>query len=79
MSIDCSLQAQEDRKQQLRDLLAKRNSGVQSVSDRSRSVTYQSPGVLNELIRAVKRDIDYCEGGGQRPRRVIFLPYSKWF
>jgi hypothetical protein len=78
MTIDCSIEAQDQRRQLLKDLMAKRYSGVQSVSDRSRSVTYQSPGDLSRLIKNLQQEIDYCDGRPWRPRRVVFLPYDKW-
>jgi hypothetical protein len=79
MTIDCSIQAQDDRRRMLKELLEKRYSGVSSISDRSRSVNYQSPGDLARLIKSLQQEIDYCETGQiARPRRFVHLPYNKW-
>jgi hypothetical protein len=81
MPLDCSVQAQDKRREMLRDLIEKRYSGVQSVSDRSRSVTYQDPVMLNRLINALQREIDLCDGNLTRSTvvgRVHFVPFNRW-
>jgi hypothetical protein len=78
MTLDCSLEAQDQRRRLLKELIDKRYSGVQSVSDRSRSVSYQDPTTLNRLIRSLRDELAYCDGTYQRPRRFVYLPYDKW-
>jgi hypothetical protein len=79
MTIDCSIAAQDKRRQLLKDLMEKRYSGVSSISDRSRSVTYHDSGTLSALIRDLQQEIAFCDTGRVlRSRRFIQLPYSKY-
>jgi hypothetical protein len=79
--IDCSPAWQEHRRQMLKDLVEKRYSGVQSLTDRSRSVTYVSPEELNRLIRGLEDEIALCDGTLSRRahgRRIFTPPLNKW-
>jgi hypothetical protein len=81
MAIDCAPVEQEKRREMLKDLREKRYSGVQSISDRSRSVTYRDPAALNKLITALEQEIALCDGTLSRrmtPRRIFHPPYAKW-
>ena len=81
MPLDCSVDMQDKRREMLRDLIEKRYSGVQSVSDRSRSVSYHDPVMLSRLINALQREIDACDGNLSRASvvgRVHFVPYNRW-
>lgn len=76
MSIDCTVAAQEERKARLKELRAKLYSGVQSVSDRSRSVGYHNDTALAASIARLEREADFCDG--VRPRRRLFhIPMVK--
>jgi hypothetical protein len=79
--LDCSPEAQEDRRKYLKDLLGKVYSGVQSISDRSRSVTYHDGNSLWRLINGLRDEIALCGGCASRravARRIFYQPYNKW-
>jgi hypothetical protein len=76
MSIDCSLAAQNERRKQLAALRAKLFGGVQSISDRSRSVGYHGPDALMAGIRQLERELDYCDGVA-RTSRLSYVPLTK--
>lgn len=79
--IDCSPLAQDERWKQLRELMGKLYSGVQSVSDRSRSVTYHDSNTLRKLINGLQQEIALCAGcSGRRSmaRRIFYVPYDRW-
>ena len=76
MSIDCSVAAIADRKKRLEALRAKLFAGVQSVSDRSRSVGYFNDTALAALIARLEREEDYCNGVQPR-RRLYHTPMVK--
>jgi hypothetical protein len=81
MPLDCSIQAQDKRREMLQALVEKRYSGVQSVSDRSRSVTYHDPVSLAKAINQLQREIDYCDGTLSRRSilgRIYHVPYNRW-
>jgi hypothetical protein len=81
LPLDCSPEAQEDRRKWLKDLLGKVYSGVQSISDRSRSVTYHDGRSMWQLINALRNEIAQCSGcTGRRAyaRRIFHVPYNKW-
>ena len=74
--IDCSLDAQNRRRAELATLRARLTGGVQSVSDRSRSVSYVSPDALMLAIGRIEREIALCEGV-PRARRLAYIPLIK--
>jgi hypothetical protein len=79
--IDCSPEAQEDRRKWLKDLYGKLYTGVQSISDRSRSVSYHSGNDLWKLINALQGEIALCAGCLNRratARRIFHVAYNKW-
>lgn len=76
--IDCSDDAQDQRRQLLKDLMAKRFSGVDSLSDRGRSVNYVDGKEMDDLIKRLGNAIAMCEGSYRAPTQVIFIPYDKW-
>jgi hypothetical protein len=76
--LDCSEDAQARRRQQLAELEAKIFSGVQSVSDRSRSVSYRDLAALWPLRALLLRQIAQCEGClFGRSRIYAALPLTK--
>jgi hypothetical protein len=76
MSVDCSIEAQADRKARLEALRAKLFSGMQSVSDRSRSIGYFNDTALAALIARLEREQDVCNGVSPR-RRLYHVPMVK--
>jgi hypothetical protein len=81
LPIDCSIQAQEDRWKKLKDLMDRLYSGVTSVSDRSRSVTYHDTTTLRKLINALQQEYSFCAGCTSRrqmARRIFYVPYDRW-
>jgi hypothetical protein len=75
--IDCSPEAQAEYRRQLTELNAKLNSGVSSVSDRSRSVGYHNPDFLLKAIHRLEDKLAYCTTGGQRASRLSYNPLVK--
>jgi hypothetical protein len=77
--FDCSKEAQAARRRQLADLEAKLYSGVSSVSDRSRSVSYHNTELLIPLINRLRNEIAFCILGfwPRSRRRVFHLPLVK--
>jgi hypothetical protein len=78
VSIDCSVAAQAERRKQLAGLRAKMNSGVQSVSDRSRSVGYVNYQAMRDAIAQLEREIAYCNGE-RPPSRLSYIPLTKGY
>jgi hypothetical protein len=81
MPLDCSPAEQDRRREMLRDLRAIRYGGAQSLSDRSRSVSYRSAAELVAAINALEREIELCDGTLSRrtlARRIFHPAYSKW-
>jgi hypothetical protein len=79
--IDCSPEAQADRWEKLKGLRDKLYSGVQSISDRSRSVSYYDGVSLRKLISALENEMALCSGCLNRrmtARRIFTVPYDKW-
>jgi hypothetical protein len=78
LGLDCSDEAQALRRRQLQDLMAKLNSGVTSVSDRGRSVSYANYTALFPLLRQLRREIAACElGYWPREQRLSYIDYVK--
>jgi hypothetical protein len=75
--LDCSEAAQDDRKRRLTQLLAKATSGVSSISDRGRSVAYQSPAALKALADDLKKEIAMCDGTYRGARRLSYIDQIK--
>jgi hypothetical protein len=75
--LDCSEDAQALRRRQLADLWAKLRSGVTSVSDRGRSVSYGRFADLRPLIAQLQREIAACELGYWPDRRLGYIDYLK--
>ena len=71
LRLDCSDDAQAERRRQLAALLAKMRSGVSSVSDRGRSVTYQNNANLWLLLLQLRNEIDACDLGRWPGRRSL--------
>lgn len=78
MTIDCSTAAQAERRKQLAALRARVNSGVQSVSDRSRSVGYSNYESLTAAIAQLEREVAYCNGE-RPPSRLSYTPLTKGY
>lgn len=79
--IDCSPEAQDQRRDLLKGLYDKLYSGVQSVSDRSRSVSYHDSTTLRKLINALTQEMQLCGGCLTRrnsARRLFYQAYDKW-
>jgi len=74
--LDCSDEAQDERKRQLAELMAKRRSGVRSVADRGRSVSYGSPDELKAIIAQLQNEIGLC-AGWRRPPRLGYVDQNK--
>jgi hypothetical protein len=76
----CSPEEQEKRRELLDGLKQKRYSGVASVSDRSRSVSYQDPASILKAIKALEDEIAICDGTyvHRQRSRIRFAPYNKW-
>lgn len=74
--IDCSIQAQDERRASLARLRAKLNSGLTSVSDRSRSVGYANSTALIVAIERLEREQAFC-AGTPRVRRLSYVPLMK--
>lgn len=76
--LDCSPEAQAERLLLLRDLRARAYGGVTQVTDRNRSVTYQSPQQLWAAIAMLGREVAACEmGRWPAERRVYYVPQVK--
>jgi hypothetical protein len=81
LPFDCSPAAQDDRRNKLKDLYDRLYSGVTSVSDRSRSVTYHDTTTLQKLINGLQQQIALCagcNGRNQMGRRIFHQAYNKW-
>lgn len=76
--MDCTPETQAERRRQLVRLKAKRYSGVQSVSDRSRSVSYLNGEAMDQAIAKLEREIARCDGCAA-PRRLLYVPLIKGF
>jgi hypothetical protein len=76
--LDCSPPAQEARIKQLADLMAKAATGVSSVSDRGRSVSYRSPADMQMQIFRLRDEIAGCATGVWRGvRRLSYVDQVK--
>lgn len=76
--LDCSEQAQAERRAQLVALMAKVRSGVTSIADRGRSVSYQNFATLGPILRNLRNEIDACElGYWPRGRRISYIDLIK--
>lgn len=77
--LDCSDAAKAYRLRLLADLQARYYGGVSQVSDRNRSVTYQSPQQMLTAMNALIGQVAACENGGwpRSPRRVYYVPQVK--
>jgi hypothetical protein len=77
--LDCSDPAQALRLRALADLQARYYGGVAQVSDRNRSVTYQSPDQMLRGINALVGQIQACQAGAwpRKPARVYYVPQVK--
>jgi hypothetical protein len=77
--LDCSPDAQDQRRIWLAALQASFYSGVQQVNDRNRSVTYKTPQQMQDQIGALIRQIEACTAGAwpTRRSRVYFVPQVK--
>jgi len=73
--IDCRPETRRERQAQIRDLRAKIASGVQSVSDRGRSVSYTNAQWLMGVLDRLENEEAYCMG--QRQCRVFYTPMHK--
>jgi hypothetical protein len=78
MAVDCSPAARQERQDQIKALREKIYSGVQSISDRSRSVSYSTGKDLMALLAMLQAEEDVCDGKPTGQRRVFYAPYSKW-
>jgi hypothetical protein len=79
MALSCSPADQERRELKLKELEDRLYSGVSSVSDRSRSVNYQSPEELRRIIKGLRKDYDFCNGDyAGRGRRVMYSSVYPW-
>lgn len=76
--LDCSLDAQNDRRDFLRALKQKLYSGVESLGDRGRTVKYVSQSDLKEAIDGLEKEIAFCDGTLRVGTRIRYAPYSKW-
>jgi hypothetical protein len=76
--LDCSDDAQDLRRELLKGLMLKLYSGVDSLSDRGRSVNYLGPDDLQQLIKNLGNEIAKCEGSYQPASRVFTWDYNKW-
>ena len=76
--LDCSPEAQDARKRQLDALMAKLRSGVTSVSDRGRSVSYANYNAMLPLLLQLRQEIQACETGiWPRARRLSYIDLVK--
>ena len=58
--------------------MAKLRSGVSSIADRGRSVSYQNFATLWPMLRQLNREIDACElGHWPRDRRLSYIDFVK--
>jgi len=69
--LDCSPEAQDARRKQLQALMAKAYSGVSSVADRGRSVSYRDYAAMEPLIAQLQKEIVACETGRWGGRRSL--------
>jgi len=76
--LDCSEEAQAARRRQLAALIAKLTSGVSSISDRGRSVSYRDLNAMRPLIALLQAQITACETGvWPRTRRLGYVDQIK--
>ena len=75
MSVDCSPEARAERQRAIKRIEARLNSGVQSVSDRSRSVAYQNADALRAELRRLRAQEAVCDG--VRITRTRYVPLTK--
>jgi len=77
--LDCSPEAQAERKRRLAELWAKLFSGVRSVSDRGRSVTYGTDfAAMRPLLKRLQDEITACEvGHWPEENRIEVIDYVK--
>lgn len=76
--IDCSPAAQARRWQALQELEARLFSGVQSVSDRNRQVSFMSPKDIAAQINLLRSQMNFCQTGQYTPRlRLRYYPQAK--
>lgn len=77
--LDCSEAAQADRRRRLAELQAKRDSGVVSASDRSRSAAYRTSfAETRPIIADLQQQITACESGQWRPKsRLAYIDQIK--
>jgi hypothetical protein len=69
--LDCSPEAQDARKRALQSLAAKANSGVSSVADRGRSVSYRAPADMEQQLNRLKQEYVACATGVWPGRRSL--------
>jgi hypothetical protein len=69
LGLDCSPAAQDTRRRQLDAIRAKLASGVSSVGDRGRSVTYRGINDLIPVAQQIQRELISCELGYWWPGR----------
>jgi len=73
-TVDCSLEAMQARAARINAIKDKLISGVSSVGDRGRSVSYAHTTLL-AMMKEEQRDQDFCMG--RRPMRMVYLPLCK--
>jgi hypothetical protein len=69
--LDCSPEAQAARLRQLQALQAKAYSGVSSIADRGRSVSYRDYAAMEPLIEQLQMEINACATGVWPRRRSL--------
>jgi hypothetical protein len=75
--LDCSPQAQADRRRRLIELEGIYYGGAASISDRNRSVSFRGRGDLAGILAALRREIAICDGCPLRRRRVFYVSQVK--
>jgi hypothetical protein len=76
IDIDCSPEGLARYRLQLAGIEDKLYSGVSSVSDRSRSVSYHNPNYLEAMARRLRWRLAYC-AGCRRASRLSYTPLIK--
>jgi len=72
----CNPEARAQRQQQIADLRAKIASGITSVADRGRSVSYNNPQWMWNILQSLEAEEDYCDGV-RRGMRMIYVPMCR--
>jgi len=77
--LDCSPEAQADRKRRLAELWARMGSGVSSVSDRGRSISYRIGWAeMRPILSRLQNEITACETGHwPQENRLDYVDYMK--